>query len=253
MSSPHPSSAPAIPCRATPRLGIFVALTGTILGLAALAAGSLGYGTLRFAGFALLAIGGATAGALRWRRGREELDREVIRELEAAWERLEQRDHAHALAVATRATTLAKTPRGRNAALTTLAWAALGQGYPERAKAALDRIEPCHALDVYCLAAVESARGRPELAIEALEIARSAGTLTCEGAKLLVDSYAQRCGIERAVLAALQTRDVLGLENCKTVVKAACDAGAHAAAATLTSALGCDTRPLRIIESAHVG
>jgi hypothetical protein len=235
------------------RLGVSAALVVAILALAALAAASLGWAALRLPGFALLAVGLVTGGTLRWRNERRELDREATTELASARERLVQGDYAGAVAAASKSTTLAATARTRNAALTTLAWAALAQDYPERARAALDRIEPSHALDVYCLAAVESARGKPELAIEALEVARTAGTLTCEGAKLLVDCYAQRCGIERAVVAALQTCKMLGVENCKTVAKAAYDAGAHAAAATLTAALRSDVPPLRIIESARVG
>jgi hypothetical protein len=49
-------------------------------------------------------------------------------------------------------------------------------------------------------------------------------------------------------MAALQTREVLGAENCKTVMKAAYDVGAHTAATTLASALRSDMRPLRIVQ-----
>jgi hypothetical protein len=133
------------------------------------------------------------------------------------------------------------TSRTRNRALTTLAWAALGQGYPERAKAALDRIQPPHALDVYCLAAVESARGRVDFAIQALEHLQTSGGLNCDGAVLLVDCCARAHGIERAVLAALRNRHVLGTAKCVQVLNAARLAGADEAAAKLELVLRRDT------------
>jgi hypothetical protein len=138
---------------------------------------------------------------------------------------------------ASKALAAAKTLTSRNRAFTILAWAALGQGHPERARAALDQVRPSHALDLYCLAAVEAARGRTAFAIQALEVARTFGTLTCDGAKLLVDCYARAYGIERAVLAALQNRRVLGAANCERVLAAARLAGADDAAATLAGAL----------------
>ena len=57
------------------------------------------------------------------------------------------------------------------------------------------------------------------------------------GAKLFVDCCARLHGVEHAVRAALQTIDILGVENCKMVAKAAADAGAHVSAATLASAI----------------
>jgi hypothetical protein len=90
-----------------------------------------------------------------------------------------------------------------------------------------------------------------DLGIEALELARSAGTLTCDAAKRLVDRYALECGIDRAVMAALQNRDLLGVENCERVVKAARDEGAHAAAATLASALRSDALALHATAASH--
>jgi hypothetical protein len=214
------------------------------LGLAALGAASLGHVGLRIPGFVFLAVGGATAAALRWRKERSDLDREAVAHLETAHEQLAKGDHTAAAGAAAKAAGSARTSRTRNAGLTAMAWAALGQGFPERAKAALDRIEPSHAVDLGCLAAVESARGKPERAIEALEVARTAGSLTCDDAKLLVDCYVRRCGIDRAVMAALQTRNALGAENCRMVVQAASDAGAHAAAALLASAIGGEVGPI---------
>jgi hypothetical protein len=232
-------------------LEVSVALGAAVMGLGALAAASLGEAGLRLPGFAFLAVGGATAAALRWRREREGLDQQAVAELEAARTRLGQGDHTGAAAAASRAAKSAMTPRTRNAALSTLAWAALGQGYPERAKAALDGIVPSHAIDLYCLAAVESARGRLERAIEALEVARTARTLTCDGAKLFVDCCARLHGVEHAVTAALRSIDVLGIENCRVVAKAAADAGAHGAAAALASAIRGRVSLLSLTKGAH--
>ena len=232
-------------------LEISAALATTVMGLGAIAAASLGEAGLRVPGFAFLAVGGATAATLRWRREREGLDQQAVAELEAARTLLGQEDYAGAAAAASRAAESARTPQTRNAALSTLAWAALGQGYAERAKAALDGIVPSHAIDLHCLAAVESARGRLEQAIEALEVARTARTLTCDGAKLFVDCCARLHGVDHAVTAALQTIDVLGVENCKVVAKAAADAGAHVSAATLASAIRGHVSLLSLTKGAH--
>jgi hypothetical protein len=240
--------------RSEPRtmvVGVSAALSTALLGLALLGAASLGHFGLLVPGFALLAVGGAMAAALRWRNKRRDLDRPSLADLATAHQRLEECDYASAASAALKAAAGARTSSTRNEALTALAWAALRQGYSERAKAALDRIDPSHAVDMCCLAAVESARGNPDRAIGALEVARTAGSLTCDGAKLLVDCCASRCGIERAVLAALQTRDALGAENCNMVVKAACDAGAYAAAATLAAAIGSDAGLSRAIVGAR--
>jgi hypothetical protein len=222
-----------------------------LLGLAALAAASLGIAALRLPGFALLATGGAIAAVTRWAKELHDLDREAVAELATARERLAEENYAGAISMASRAASHARTSRTRNGALTTLAWAAVGQGYPERAKAALDKVLPTYAIDVYCLAVVESLRGKTELAIDALELERTSGTLTQDGAKLLVDCYVRQAGVERAVAAALTMRDLLGAENCKTVVKAANDSGAHAAAARLASALRSDVLALRAIQDVH--
>jgi hypothetical protein len=232
-------------------LEISVALGAAVMGLGALAAASFGEAGLRLAGFAFLAVGGATAATVRWRREQEGLDQQAVTALEAARTRLAKEDYAGAAAAASRAAKSARTPRTRNAALSTLAWATLGQGYPERAKAALDGIVPSNAVDLYCLAAVEATRGRLEQAIDALEVARTARTLTCDGAKLFVDCCARLHGVEHAVTAALQTIDVLGVENCKVVAKAAADAGAHVSAATLASAIRGKVSVLSLTKGAH--
>jgi hypothetical protein len=213
-----------------------VSAAATILGHAALGAsvgGGLGW---RVVGFVLFGGGALAAGAIRWRRQREANDAEAVAQLAVACAELEAGNSAAAGRAASKAVKAATTSRTRNRALSTLAWAALNQGYPEAAKAALDEVAP-QALDVYCLAAVEAARGRPELAIQALEVAGTAAHLTCDAAKLLVECYLRAFGIERAVAIALKARTALGPENCELVVNAARLAGAHTAAATLAAAL----------------
>jgi len=234
-------------------LAIGAAFGAMLLGLAALGASSLGVAGLRVLGFASLGVGGLLAAIARWRTERHDVDAEALAHLAAARAELDCSNPTAAGWAASKAVAAAGTSRTRNRALTTLAWAALGQGYPERAKAALDQIQPS-ALDLYCLAAIESARGRTEFAIQALEVAQTFGTLTCDGAKLLVDCYVREQGIDRAVLAALQNRKVLGAANCEQVLTAARLAGAHDAAATLASVLRSETRAFpSIIDAHHAG
>src|ERR1700722_6446844 len=116
-------------------LGVSTALGTAILGLALLGAASLGRGELLVPGFALLAVAGAMAGAFRWRKERRDLGRESVADLDTAYQRLEEGAPAAAASAAFKAAASAKTSSTRNEALTALAWAALGQGYCERAKA----------------------------------------------------------------------------------------------------------------------
>src|SRR5882672_5703574 len=175
-------------------LAISVAFGAMLLGLAAFGASGFGIAGLRIVGLASLSMGGLLAAFARWRTQRHDVDGEALAQLATARAELDRSNPTAAGWAASKAVAAAATSRTRNQALTTLAWAALEQGYPERAKTALDRVEPC-ALDVYCLAAVECARGRTEVAIQALEVARTFGTLTCDGAKLLVDCYVRAHGI----------------------------------------------------------
>ncbi len=161
----------------------------------------------------------------------------ALAELKAARELLEQGKHGEAARAASAAEEHAKTSRTRNAALTTLAWADLGQGYVQRAKAALERVDPPHMIDLYCYAATQAADGKTELAIQALEVARGARSLGCEGLKLLIDLYARQNRIDCAVVVALQSRGLLGVDNCQTVLRAAREAGAATTIAGLAEAL----------------
>ncbi len=231
---------------------VSAAFGAMLLGLAALGASAVGASGLRAPGFALLGVAGLLAGVVRWRTERHDVDGEALAQLATARAELERSNPTAAGWAASKAVAAAGTSRTRNRALTALAWAALGQGYPERAKAALDRVQPQHALDVYCLAAVECARGRTEFAIQALEVVRSFGTLTCDGAKLLVDCYARTQGVERAVQATIENRRILGAVNCEQVLTAARLAGADEAAAALASVLRREIPALPIVGT-HAG
>jgi hypothetical protein len=222
--------------RTRARLAISASLGAMLLGLAALGASGVGVTGLRLVGFVLLGFGGLLAAVVRWRMEGYDADIEALAQLAIARAELESNPTAAGWA-ASKAVAAAGTAQTRNRALVTLAWAALGQGYPERAKAALDRIRPAYALDLYCLAAVEHTRGQTDLAIKSLEVARTFGALTSDGAKLLVDCYLSAEGIERAVLAAFQNRKVLGPANCEQVLTAARLAGANDVAAKLESVL----------------
>jgi hypothetical protein len=231
-------------------VAVGIALGAAVVGIVALGVSVTGVHTgLRAFGYASLGVGGLVAAVARWSRQPADVDAEARAQLALAQAALDASDPAAAAQAASKAVAAARTSRMRNRALTTLAWAALGQGYPERAKAVLDSVKPAHELDVYCLAAVECARGRPETAIQALEVARSFGTLTCDGAKLLVDCHVRANGIEHAVLAALLTRRVLGIANCEQVLTAARLAGANRAAARLDAVLRSETGALPAVDA----
>ncbi len=163
-------------------------------------------------------------------RKREE---QALAELKTARELLAQGADAQAARAASDAVSHAKTSRTRCAALTVQAWATLGMGYAESARAVLERIDPPYELDLYCYAAVQAACGRSLLAIQALEDSRSSRSLCCGGAKLLVELYVRQNRLDRAVTAAIQTRQVLGAENCRIVLQAAREAGALSPEAAL--------------------
>jgi hypothetical protein len=230
---------------------LFTTLSAMLLAFAGLGASSMGVPGLRIPGFAALGVAGLLAAIARRRRECHDRDGEAIAQLAIARAELDHCNPTAAGWAASKAVASAGTSQTRNEALTTLAWAALGQGYPQRAKAALDDIQPSYELDLHCLAAVECARGRTVFAIQALEVARTFGTLTCDGAKLLVDCHLRAHGIERAVFAALDNRGVLGASNCQQVVTAARLVGADKAAGALASVLRRETAALPVTD-AHV-
>lgn len=132
----------------------------------------------------------------------------------------------------------ARARRVRNGALQTVAWASLNEGLPERAKEALDHIQPGNQIDLYCFAVVEKALGKTRLAIEALELEPSP---SCESSMFLVDLHVFQGDLERAIHAGLTRRHVLGADNCRTILRAAIDAWTLAPAVALAVQLFEDT------------
>lgn len=209
----------------------------TILGLAGFAATALGLGDFRAFAVGSLALGALIAALGRWRLRSRGGPNEGNALVAKARLELDRGDYSAAAREAAKACELADSERTRNGAYTVLAWASLAAGRPESARAALHCVRPGHQIDLHCLAAVEAAMGRARFAIQALEVARTFGTLTREGAMLLVDCYLRECGIRRAVVAALQNRRTLGDANCQEVVAAARREGADEAADMLARAL----------------
>jgi hypothetical protein len=99
-------------------------------------------------------------------------ERHAKDELEAARALLADGNPIRAVLAAANAAAAARASRTRNAALTTLAWAALEAGYVRRAEAALDAIDPPYDLDLECYAAVQAAANHPDRARQARELAR---------------------------------------------------------------------------------
>jgi hypothetical protein len=215
---------------------VVAALAATVLALVALA-GSTWIVGLRAIGPVLLVVGGVAAAVARWGLARPPVEDDALAQLAVACAELERSNLPAAALAASKAAAAARTSSTRNRALTCMAWAALGQGHPDQAKAALESVQPPYHVDLHCLAAVEHACGQSRIAIRALEVARDLGSLTCDGAKLLVDCYLRAHGMDRAVLSALQNRRVLGSANCEHVLSAARSAGAERAAAELASVL----------------
>jgi hypothetical protein len=201
--------------------------------IAAAAAGAA-LTVLPSSGSALLFVGAVLVLLVAWIRSLRYTVRRELLELGLARGRLERGEDGAAWQMATDLARHAKSRRVRNGALTTVAWAALKEHRPERAKEALDHIRPEGEVDLYCFAAVEDALGKRTLAIQALELEVSP---SCESAKLLVDLCASQDRFDRAVLAAMARRDALGIENCRRVAQAALEAWALQPAATLASAL----------------
>ncbi|HSY21843.1 MAG TPA: hypothetical protein VK841_07005 [Polyangiaceae bacterium] len=99
-------------------------------------------------------------------------ERQAKDELAAARALLEDGNPIRAILAAASAAAAARAARTRNAALTTLAWAALDAGYVRRAEAALEAIDPPYYLDLECYAAVQAAANHPDRARQARELAR---------------------------------------------------------------------------------
>lgn len=122
----------------------------------------------------------------------------------------------------------------RNRALTVLAWAELAQGRPLVAREALERVRPQHHLDLHCLAAIEDALGKTNLAIRALELDPSPSR---DAAQFLIELHCRQGRFDRAVRAALMHRAVLGLTSLRKLLAALGEARGLEPAAILARAL----------------
>jgi hypothetical protein len=202
--------------------------------LASVIAGCVTLSGFRGIGLALLSLGLVLVAVLAWVGSLRAAHRRETVDLRAAQALLQQGDNAGARRLAGDLAASARNLRLRNDALTTIAWASLGEGRPAGAKQAIDRIQPQHHVDLHCLAVVHDALGQPGLAIQALEIERR---LSCDAAKFLIDLHARQDRFDRVVAAAVKHLDSLGVENCRKVVEAAFEAWELGLAATLATAL----------------
>jgi thioredoxin-like negative regulator of GroEL len=192
-----------------------------------------------FAGFplpsiALLVVGMATIALWEWGRASSAAQDRDTRTLRTAEAFLRRGEIEPAARIAADLALSAKTARVRNCALTVMAWSEVAHGRPTQAMEALDRIQPPHHLDLYCLAVVEDAVGKPKVALQALELE---GSLSCEAAKFLVELHARRGRYDEAARAALQHRNALGASNLRRVAQASIEAWALGPAMVLATAL----------------
>jgi len=131
----------------------------------------------------------------------------------------------------------ARSKATRRRASELLAWSLLEQGQVDQAWRTLVAAGPLPALDAYCRAAVEEARGREQIAIEILERARQGEGLRAEAVKQLVDLYARRGRFDLACRVACEEVRRLEPDDARRVIDAAIEAGAFAGAADIASAL----------------
>jgi Zn-dependent protease len=131
----------------------------------------------------------------------------------------------------------ARSKATRRRASEVLAWCLLEQGQVEQAWRTLMAAGPLPALDAYCRAAVEEARGREQTAIEILERARHGEGLGAEAVKHLVDLYARRGRFDLVCRVACEEVRRLEPDDARRVIDAAIEAGAFAGAADIASAL----------------
>lgn len=196
----------------------------------------------RIPGLTLFGFAAVVATLRAWVRAIRVAEERETTKLRVSQALLAKGDTAGAQRVAIDLSANATVLRVRNAALTTVAWAALGEGHLDRAKEALDHIQPQHHIDLHCFAAVEDALGKSRIAIQALELDAN---LSCSGAQLLVDLYARDGNFDRAIAAAIAHRHALGVENCRLVVEAAFGAWALQPAASLAAVLFMETGATR--------
>jgi Zn-dependent protease len=185
---------------------------------------------------ALFLAAGVSSGWHWAQSHRRQLKARAESRLNAANVLLAGRNYPEAWDAAKDVATSACTSQLRNAALTTLAWVALGEQEPERAREILRHVLPAGAVDPYTLAAVESASGHSDRAIAAIDRARHTTPLGRDAVRLLVDLHASSGDYPQVAAIAHEFSRVLGLHDVRRVVRALEQAGKPELAASLTTA-----------------
>jgi len=200
---------------------------------------TIGVVTIRHLGFAILFAGVSILSLFELAKLHEQLRTQHIDAQlgRAQWLVVDQR-YDEAILVAKGVLVQARDFDTRNAALTMLAWACLGQGRPREASDALGKVLPAEAVDPYTLAAVQRACGERDRAIQTLERARDRIAIGRQAARLLIDLYAERGDLQRAFATTLDHLRVLGPEDARLVVDALEQADDFRNAAALREAIG---------------
>ena len=199
-----------------------------------------GFVVVRSAALSAVFGGLAVYSTLEWvKRKREEVDlrRGLPIQLQSAEALLARGRPREALERAAGVVQNARSKATRRKASEVVAWCLLEQGRPEQAWRALVAVGPLPALDAYCRAAVEEARGRESVAIEILERARGREGLRSEAVKHLVDIYARRGRFDLVCQVARDEVRRLEPDDARRVINAAVEAEAFTGAADLASAL----------------
>ena len=173
----------------------------------------------------MLLLSAGIVSALQWLKLRRRLlEDEALAELCEARAHLQAGRHWAARDVARTVAASACSPATHNRALHILAWAALGDSDPVAARRVLEALRP-EAVDAYTLAAVESANGCSDRAIEALDCGRRRSGLNRDAARFLVDLHAQVGDFKRVAATTIELSNVLGPEDVQTVGRALTEAG----------------------------
>ena len=204
----------------------------------AFGAASLGLTIFHSAGVTLFFLGAGVVSAFEWAKLQDQaVTTRVTSQLTVARLLLQQERYAESRALSEEVAQRARDLETRNTALSTLAWAWMGEGNTRRAREALARILPTSAVDPYLVAALENADGHPERAISVLEQQRRQTTLSREAARLLVDLHAQRGDLSQAADVARDLSRVLGPDDLRRIAHALERAGEHEKALGLTDAV----------------
>ena len=231
--------------------------TNALLVSASVAMGIAFSGLIAFRSLGLAFVFGAAAFAsfMEWnkrRRAEYETHLGLSRQLQLAKSFLSSGRPREAREIAESIVQQAKTQPTERAALEILAWSFLALGWPQKAREALLRGQPPHAVSTYCLAAIEDTSGNTDRALMQLENARQTEALQPEALKLLIDLHARRGNLERACRVALKDLGVLAPSDVRLVLDAAFADRSVAAATELASALASRTHcPDDVIAEAY--